>query len=214
MSAPIQWIETLDLYGTSDFEGLKPEDSAELEKRMYHAALASMKEGYKRLSQLQVPASRRPDYFAEMVKDDKQMTKIRTQLVTAQQKIEAVESRKKKQAQRKFTKQLRAAKIEKKKQEKVDEKLAKISRKPIDKKLDRDVDERKGKKNVSTRNAGKPKQFQGKSGGSFKAKAGKSSFSGKAGKSSFKAKAGKSSFNAKAGKSGFKAGMGKGKGRR
>jgi rRNA-processing protein EBP2 len=108
MSESALWLETLDLYGPIDVEGLSVEQSAEIEKRMYQAALISAKEGYKRLSELKVPASRRPDYLAEMLKDDRQMTKIRENLVVAQQRIEAVESRKKKQAQRKFAKQIKA----------------------------------------------------------------------------------------------------------
>jgi rRNA-processing protein EBP2 len=134
MSTPLQWIETLDLYGPTNADGLKPDQASELEKRMYEAALASAKEGYRRLSILKVPASRRTDYFAEMLKDDKQMTKIRTQLVTVQQRIEAVETRKKKQAQRKFAKQLKAAKIEKKKEEKAESKMKKPTLKSADKK--------------------------------------------------------------------------------
>ena len=125
MTSTMEWIETLDLYGPTLAEDLKPDQSIELEKKMYEAALISAKEGYRRLSALKVPASRRSDYFAEMLKGDKQMTKIRAQLVTAQQRIEAVEARKKKQAQRKFSKQMKAAKIEKRKQEKINEKLAK-----------------------------------------------------------------------------------------
>ena len=163
MSTQMQWIETLDLYGPTYIDGLKPEDSAELEKKMYEAAVISVKEGYRRLAALKVPASRRADYFAEMLKDDKQMTKIRTQLVTAQQRIEAVESRKKKQAQRKFSKQLRAAKIEKRKEEKISEKLSKPAMKSIDKRGDKEERGMKGGKGsgagrTSTKDAGRPKQ--------------------------------------------------------
>jgi rRNA-processing protein EBP2 len=125
MTASMEWIETLDLYGPTLAYDIKPDQTIELEKKMYEAALLSAKEGYRRLSALKVPASRRTDYYAEMLKDDKQMTKIRTQLVTAQQRIEAVEARKKKQAHRKFSKQMKAAKIEKRKQEKINEKVAK-----------------------------------------------------------------------------------------
>lgn len=121
----LQWIETLDLYGPTHAEGIKVDQGAELEKAMHDAALASVKEGYRRLSQLQVPASRRLDYFAEMLKTDKQMAKIRKSLVEVQQRIEAVEGRKKRQAQKKFSKQLKAAKIEKKKAEIIEKKNAK-----------------------------------------------------------------------------------------
>lgn len=130
----LQWIETLDLYGPTHTEGLKVEQGAELEKAMHDAALASVKEGYRRLSQLQVPASRRLDYYAEMLKTDKQMAKIRKFLVEAQQRIEAVEGRKKRQAQKKFSKQLKAAKIEKKKADIVEKKNAKPMLKSSDRK--------------------------------------------------------------------------------
>lgn len=146
-STPLQWIETLDLYGPSLVEGLKPDQSAEIEKKMYEAAVSSVKVGYHLLSQLKVPASRRSDYFAEMLKSDKQMSKIRARVVTAQLRVEAVESRKKKQAQRKFSKQLRAAKIEKKKEMKIEEKLSKTSAKSIAKKNGKDLSTQNSKDN-------------------------------------------------------------------
>ena len=153
MTCPIDWIEHLDLYGESHFDDLKPDQAVELEKRMYEAALLSAKEGYRRLSAMKVPASRRPDYYAEMLKDDRQMTKIREKLVVAQQRIEAVETRKNKQAQRKFSKQLKAAKIEKRKLEKANEKA---SSKPVFKgseKINSETPARPGKN---------PKQRSGK----------------------------------------------------
>jgi rRNA-processing protein EBP2 len=160
MSTSLQWIETLDLYGPTHAEGLKPDQSVELEKKMYEAALNSVKAGYQLLSQLKVPASRRPDYFAEMLKDDKQMTKIRSRLVTAQQRIEAVEERKKKQAQRKFSKQLRAAKIEKKKEFKTAEKISKLSEKLSDKRKGKDMKVSRGPEKSTDKRKGKDTKFQ------------------------------------------------------
>lgn len=197
MSESLQWIETLDLYGPLNAEGITPDQSAELEKRMYEAASESVKEGYRRLSTLKVPASRRTDYYAEMLKDDKQMTKIRAQLVVAQQRIEAVEARKKKQAQKKFSKQLKAAKIEKKKQQKVEEKMHKPVMKSIDKKEALNSDRpgfKKGgfKKNSSQKggfkNGGFKKSSAQKGGKPF---GGKSKFSGSAKKGSKPMKGGK-----------------------
>ena len=188
----MQWIETLDLYGPTHAEGLTPEQGVELEKKMYDAALVSVKEGYRRLGLLKVTASRRPDYYAEMLKDDKQMTKIRTKLVTAQEKIAAVESRKKKQAQRKFAKQFKAAKIEKKKSDKIAEKLAKPSMKSIDKKGDRE--EKEGR--------------MGKGKGKGKGKGGKGGRFNKGGKSD---REGGSKMGARTGKGGK--GRGKGQSR-
>ena len=178
MSESLQWIETLDLYGSLNADGITPDQSAELEKRMYEAASMSVKEGYRRLSLLKVPASRRPDYYAEMLKDDKQMTKIRTQLVVAQQRIEAVETRKKKQAQKKFSKQLKAAKIEKKKQKKVEEKMQKPVMKSIDKRealnSDRDGKKKGFKKGAFQKGSKGPKGSKGSKGpNSFSQKSGK-----------------------------------------
>ena len=200
MSESLQWIETLDLYGTLNAEGISPDQSAELEKRMYEAASESVKEGYRRLSVLKVPASRRTDYYAEMLKDDKQMTKIRAQLVVAQQRIEAVEARKKKQAQKKFSKQLKAAKIEKKKQQKVEEKMHKPVMKSIDKKEALNSERpgfKKGGKKGGFKSGGFKKNSSQKGGKSF---GGKSKFSGAAKKGGKPMKAGKPMKGGKFGK--------------
>lgn len=106
----LHWIETLDLSAPVACKGLKPDQAVELEKAMYESAMVSVKEGYKRLGALGVPASRRPDFLAEMVKTDNQMNKVRAKVVESQQRIEAVEKRKKIQFDRKFSKQVRVAK--------------------------------------------------------------------------------------------------------
>jgi rRNA-processing protein EBP2 len=178
MSESSLWLETLDLYGPTHVEGLVPGQAVELEKKMYEAALSSAKEGYRRLSDLKVTASRRTDYLAEMLKDDKQMTKIRSRLVTAQQRIEVVESRKKKQAQKKFAKQMKAAKIEKRKEQKLEERLAKPSTKDFGKD-DALAGDAKAAKDARKAKFGKSaKKGNFKKGGGKGAKGGKPKFGG------------------------------------
>jgi rRNA-processing protein EBP2 len=182
-------------------EGLTPDQGVELEKAMHDAALESVKEGYRRLSQLQVPSSRRLDYYAEMLKTDRQMNKIRKGLVEVQQRIEAVEGRKKRQAQKKFSKQLKAVKIEKKKADMAERKNAKPMMKNSDRKeMTEGPAGKDGKKKFGNK-SGKPEAKSGKFGGKpnkFSAKGGKTA--GPKGGKSFS----KTNSKAKIQKGGFK----------
>lgn len=165
MSESAQWLETLDLYGPIDMEGLSVEQSVELEKRMYQAALLSAKEGYRRLSDLKVAASRRTDYLAEMLKDDRQMTKIREHLVTAQQRIEIVESRKKKQAQRKFAKHMKAVRKNQKTETAPKPELKSVNpRDKIQKQVNKPSRGKKGgnRRNSMPKSMNKPKNNRGR----------------------------------------------------
>ena len=58
-----------------------------------------------------VPYLRPDDYFAEMVKSDDHMRRIKESLLFEQRKMAAVEQRKKNREQQRFGKQLKAAKI-------------------------------------------------------------------------------------------------------
>ena len=101
----VPWIETLALsgpLGVSSFS--KSDDSVKLEKAMHDAALESVKEGYRRLAALNVPASRPDDFLAEMLRDDGTMAKVKSRLTEEAAKIKAVETRKRVQAEKKFAK--------------------------------------------------------------------------------------------------------------
>jgi len=60
-----------------------------------------------------VPYMRPEDYFAEMVKDDKHMARVRRALLEQKQRIEAVESRKRSRDLKKYGKQVQAEKQQK-----------------------------------------------------------------------------------------------------
>ena len=72
----------------------------------YNQALAAVKVAQKRFEKLGVPHVRPDDYFAEMVKSDKHMEKVKRRMVQQQQDILAQEDRRKQKANKKFGKQV------------------------------------------------------------------------------------------------------------
>jgi len=65
-----------------------------------------------------VPHLRPDDYFAEMLKSDAHMVRVRGKLLAEKERIEAVEARKKSQESRKFAKQVQAEKAKERAAEK------------------------------------------------------------------------------------------------
>jgi rRNA-processing protein EBP2 len=101
----VPWIETLVVSGTLEHAKMESkDDTVKLEKAMHDAALESVKEGYRRLSALNVPASRPADFLAEMLRADSTMAKVKERLTEEAAKIKAVETRKRVQAEKKFAK--------------------------------------------------------------------------------------------------------------
>ena len=101
----VPWIETLTLSNQINITEFKSaEDTVKIEKAMHDAAMESVKEGYRRLAAMNVPASRPTDFMAEMLRDDSTMTKVKGKLAEEAAKIKAVETRKRVQAEKKFIK--------------------------------------------------------------------------------------------------------------
>ena len=101
----VPWIETLVLSNELNVTEFKSaEDTVKIEKAMHDAAMQSVKEGYRRLAAMNVPASRPADFMAEMLRDDSTMTKVKGKLAEEAAKIKAVETRKRVQAEKKFIK--------------------------------------------------------------------------------------------------------------
>merc|ERR1712187_693768 len=65
-----------------------------------------------------VPCSRPSDFYAEMLRTDSQMFKVRQRAAEEQRRIKIVEDRKAAKTQKKFSKQARVKKLEDKAQEK------------------------------------------------------------------------------------------------
>ncbi|KAF4755942.1 putative rRNA-processing protein EBP2, partial [Perkinsus olseni] len=108
----VPWIETLALTSTQEpisEKGFKPDDRVEIEKAMYSQAQESVTEAFRRFAAMGIEANRPDDFYAEMLKTDQQMGKIRENLADQQKRIEIVEERKRRQAEKKFGKKMQVA---------------------------------------------------------------------------------------------------------
>ncbi|KAF2004180.1 Ebp2-domain-containing protein [Amniculicola lignicola CBS 123094] len=94
------------------------EDDLNRELAIYKQSLAAVKEAWRKLKKEGVSVSRPVDYFAEMVKDDEQMGKIKAKLIdVAAGKKAAAEARKQRDL-KKFGKQVQVAKLQERAKEK------------------------------------------------------------------------------------------------
>ena len=74
------WIDTQHI--TSPLAECDPSDDLQRELAIYNQALHSVSEAKKMLKSMNVPIERPADYFAEMVKSDEQMMRIRKRLLS------------------------------------------------------------------------------------------------------------------------------------
>ncbi|CAG8796404.1 18268_t:CDS:2, partial [Racocetra fulgida] len=91
----------------------------------YKQALEGAIEGRKNVVASGVPFSRPDDYFAEMVKSDVHMSRIRQKLVNEEQRIKASEEARRQRELKKFGKKVQIEKIQER-QKKKKEELEKI----------------------------------------------------------------------------------------
>nr|CCA22699.1 rRNAprocessing protein EBP2 putative [Albugo laibachii Nc14] len=113
----LPWIETLD---TSDVELCLTNVNDDLKREIafYQQSLDSVRIARAKLLKLNVPYRRPSDFFAEMLKTDTQMARIKDKLIYEQKKIQTVEERKKSQAHRKVAKAVQSEKLQQRQQEK------------------------------------------------------------------------------------------------
>ncbi|VDD83137.1 unnamed protein product [Mesocestoides corti] len=114
----LPWVEHTDL--ENDFDKVDPNDDFKREALFYRVAQAAVLEALPRLHELGIPTKRPSDYFAEMIKSDAHMTKVREHLVVNKKRLELRERARQLREQRKFGKQqqkeiLEARRLEKKK---------------------------------------------------------------------------------------------------
>ncbi|KAF1326265.1 Rrna-processing protein ebp2, partial [Globisporangium splendens] len=114
---PLAWVETLD---TCEFplELENVHDDLKREVAFYNQTLASVRFARDRLKRENIAYKRPEDYFAEMLKSDAHMAKVKDKLIYEQKKITAVEERKKSQAHRKVAKEIQAEKLKQRAQQK------------------------------------------------------------------------------------------------
>ena len=104
------WLETLEITATDPIEADDAEDEKESSRELafYNQALAAVKSAQARLTKLDVPFLRPDDYFAEMLKTDQHMGKVKARLIRQQEGVFNTEQRRKQQHNKKFGKQVPA----------------------------------------------------------------------------------------------------------
>ncbi|EGZ07046.1 hypothetical protein PHYSODRAFT_353037 [Phytophthora sojae] len=116
---PLPWVETLDTCAVP-LELESVHDDLKREVAFYNNTLAGVRLAKDRLKKEGVAYKRPNDYFAEMLKSDAHMAKVKDKLIYEQKKITAVEERKKSQAHRKVAKEIQAEKVKERNQQKKD----------------------------------------------------------------------------------------------
>ena len=99
------WLETMSLTGKIEIpEDLDVEDDIKRELIFYNITHKNTIQGILKLKEAHEKLNRPGDFFAEMLKSDDQMMRIRRKLVTEQQRIKKFEEKKQKMQNIKFAK--------------------------------------------------------------------------------------------------------------
>ncbi|KAA3681212.1 rRNA-processing protein EBP2 [Paragonimus westermani] len=125
----LPWIERLDIVTQpapaakeldmlNGVDEIDPDDDFKRENYFYRLAQAAVLVAIPKLHQLGVPTKRPSDYFAEMVKSDEHMNKIKQHLVEAQQRLALRERARQMREKRKFGKQTQQAVLQARREDK------------------------------------------------------------------------------------------------
>ncbi|KAI8378219.1 eukaryotic rRNA processing, partial [Choanephora cucurbitarum] len=113
----LPWIETMTITSSSPVVVENPEDDMQRELAFYKQALEAAKLGRELVKKAGVEFSRPEDYFAEMLKSDEHMAKIRQKLLDEDASIKASEEAKRQRQLKKFGKKVQVEKqLERQKQ--------------------------------------------------------------------------------------------------
>jgi len=93
-------------------------DDLQRELAFYKQAVDAAQEGRRKLLAENIPFSRPPDYFAEMVKDDEHMDKLRDRMIAEEASKKNSQAAKRHRDLKKFGKQVQVAKIQERDKEK------------------------------------------------------------------------------------------------
>ncbi|KAI8909955.1 eukaryotic rRNA processing protein EBP2-domain-containing protein [Powellomyces hirtus] len=128
----VPWIETQSVTSPDvlDLEPADVHDDLKRELAFYKQALFAATEGRKRIRAAGVPFSRPDDFFAEMVKSDEHMAKVRQRLLDEAASIQAAERARKQRDLKKFGKKVQQEKLaERAKTKKSEMEKVKVARK-------------------------------------------------------------------------------------
>merc|ERR1712113_260281 len=109
----VPWVDSLEIAGQQSIpKGVSAKDGVKLEGVFLRMAGDAVKEAYRRLRVMKIPCSRPEDFYAEMLRPDSMMYKVRDRATEEQRRIKIVENRKKDQAAKKFAKKAKSKKLE------------------------------------------------------------------------------------------------------
>eukprot|EP01126_Amoeba_proteus_P022945 TRINITY_DN2308_c0_g2_i2.p1 TRINITY_DN2308_c0_g2~~TRINITY_DN2308_c0_g2_i2.p1 ORF type:complete len:321 (-),score=75.14 TRINITY_DN2308_c0_g2_i2:227-1189(-) len=91
----IPWSETLVLTGSNVVANVleDPDDDLKREKAFYDQAVSAIEIGLARLKSEGIPYERPGDFYAEMIKSDEQMSKVKGELLRQKREIEEAQAR-------------------------------------------------------------------------------------------------------------------------
>lgn len=110
----LPWIETLDVVSAKPLAVADVNDDTTRETAFYGQAMAAVMEARKRLDAAGERHVRPEDYYADMLKSDEHMRRVRDKLLFEQKKMDAFEKRKKQQDAKVYAKQLQAERTKEK----------------------------------------------------------------------------------------------------
>ncbi|OCF45970.1 rRNA-processing protein EBP2 [Kwoniella heveanensis CBS 569] len=111
------WAEHLVLSSRETLD-VDPSDDLQREMAFYKIALDCIPQAKKLAAKHDIPFTRPVDYYAEMVKSDEHMERVRTKLVEEAQGIKKSEAAKKQRDLKKFGKQIQHEKLKQREQDK------------------------------------------------------------------------------------------------
>ena len=112
------WIESLVLTPSAPLSIPDPHDDLAREAQFYSATQSAVLDGLQRLAAANIPYMRPADFYAEMVKPDTHMARVKDTLIREKSRMTAVTQRKQQQEARKYSKQVQVNKEKEKAQHK------------------------------------------------------------------------------------------------
>lgn len=117
----LAWIEFQDVTVPQHLDPKEVDDDLKREMTFYGQALAAVKEGFRRLKDSKIPIHRPLDYYAEMIKSDEHMMRIKKKLLEETQAMENSERAKELRHAKKFGKKVQQEKLAEREKSKRDE---------------------------------------------------------------------------------------------
>ncbi|OAY84544.1 putative rRNA-processing protein EBP [Ananas comosus] len=116
----VEWIHKLTV-DHDQAEGVDVNDDLGRELAFYTQALDGTRKAFDKLQGMKIPFLRPPDYYAEMVKSDAHMLKVKGRVLSEKKRIEEAEERKKMREAKKVAKEVQAQKTKERAKRKKEE---------------------------------------------------------------------------------------------